>query len=314
MLEQILVKLMKEKLLYITLFCTVSIGFSQQLPQFTQYQYNTISINPAYAGSRNALSAIGLYRNQWTGFDGGPETSTLSIHSPLRNDKIGIGFSFINDELGFENFTFLYADFSYTIKTGEKTKLAFGLKGGFTSFSLDDELFLDPDVANDPFFQQSVTRFNPNFGLGLFFHSDQWYIGASSPRIINYDNNEVSGDAFRALDRNSYYFLGGYAFPIKYNVVFKPSFLVKYTNGAPASVDLTATFLFNEKLWLGASYRFADSVGAIVDFQISPQFRIGYAYEYSVSDIRPFNNGTHEILLIYEFKFNSSKLKSPRYF
>ncbi|NAS30255.1 type IX secretion system membrane protein PorP/SprF [Flavobacteriaceae bacterium R38] len=305
---------MRKKLLYIILLGTVFSGFSQQLPQFTQYQYNTIAINPAYAGSRNALSVVGIYRNQWTGFDGAPETATLSIHSPLRNDKIGIGFSFINDALGFENFTFLYGDFSYTIQTGEKTRLAFGLKAGFTSFSLDDELFLDPDVSNDPFFQDSFSRFSPNFGLGLYFHSDDWYVGASSPRIINYDNNETSGDAFRALDRNSYYFLGGYVFPLNYNLSFRPSFLVKYTKGAPASVDLTATFLFHEKLWLGASYRFGDSVGAIADFQVSRQLRLGYAYEYSISDIQPFNSGTHEFLLIYEFKFNSSKLKSPRYF
>ncbi|NER14048.1 type IX secretion system membrane protein PorP/SprF [Leptobacterium flavescens] len=305
---------MKKNLVYIILFWCAFTAYSQQLPQFTQYMYNTISINPAYAGSRNALSIVGIHRNQWTGFDGAPETSTLSIHSPLRNDKIGLGVSFINDALGFENFTFLYGDFSYTIQTGVKTKLAFGLKGGFTRYSLDDELFLDPDVANDPFFQQPVNRWNPNFGLGLYFHSDEWYIGASSPRIINYDNNETEGDAFRALDRNSYYFLGGYVFPLSYSVKFRPSVLVKYTKGAPASVDMTATFLFHEKLWLGASYRFGDSVGAIADFQISPQLRLGYAYEYSVSDIRPFNSGTHEFLLIYEFKFSSSKLKSPRYF
>lgn len=305
---------MKQKLAISILFLLGVTGFSQQLPQFTQYQYNTISINPAYAGSRNALSAVGLYRNQWTGFNGAPETGTLSVHSPLRNDKIGLGISIINDELGFENFTFAYADFSYTIKTGEKTRLAFGIKGGITRYSLDNELFLDPDVANDPFFQQSIDRTTPNFGLGLYFHSDTWFVGASSPRIINYDNNETAGDAFKALDRNSYYLLGGYVFPLSYNTSFRPSFLVKYTDGAPVSVDLTATFLFHERLWIGASYRFGDAVGAIADFQVAPQFRIGYAYEYSTSDIRPFNDGTHEILLIYEFKFSNSKLKSPRYF
>ena len=305
---------MKKRLLFIIFICTVSEVFAQQLPQFTQYMFNTIAINPAYAGSRNSLSAVGIYRNQWTGFDGAPETATLSIHSPLRNDKIGIGFSFVNDRLGFENFSFVYTDFSYTVRTGASTRLAFGIKAGFSSYSLDNEIFNNPDVTSDPFFGQQLNRFTPNFGAGVYFYGESWYVGASAPRLVNTDNNEIGGDAFRAIDRNNYYFLGGYVFPLSYNVKFRPSFLVKYTRGAPGSVDLTANFLFYDKLWLGASYRFADAIGAIVDFQISPQWRIGYAYEYSTSDIRPFNNGTHEVLLIYELKFLNSKLKSPRYF
>lgn len=305
---------MKKKLLYILFFGSIFSCFSQQLPQFTQYMFNTIAINPAYAGSRNSLSAVGIYRNQWTGFDGAPETGTVSIHSPLRNDKIGLGLSFINDALGFENFTFVYADFSYTIRTGLNSRLAFGIKGGFSSYSLDGELFQDPDVISDPFFGQRFNEFNPNFGAGVYFYNDKLYAGFSSPRLLNYDNNGVGGDDFRAIDRNSYYLLGGYVFTLNPNVKLRPSFLVQYTRGAPASVNLTANFLFYDKLWLGASYRFADSVGAIVDFQVSPQIRLGYAYEYSVSDIRPFNSGTHEVLLIYELKFLNSKLKSPRYF
>ncbi|MBN4057961.1 type IX secretion system membrane protein PorP/SprF [Olleya sp. AH-315-K02] len=287
-------------------------AFSQQLPQFTQYMYNTISINPAYAGSRETLSLVGLHRSQWVGLDGGPTTQTFSIHAPMRNEKVGLGLSFINDELGFENFTYIYGDFSYTINLNAKTKLAFGLKGGFTSYSIDQEL-RDAE-PNDPAIYGIENRWNPNIGLGTFLHSNKWYLGLSAPRILTTDLN--GEDNVQALERISYYFTGGYVFNLNKSTKFKPAFLIKATNGAPISYDLTANFLFNEKLWLGAAYRFNESagaLGAIMDIQVSKQLRLGYAYEYPISDIRPYTNGTHEILLMFEV-FKSKRIKSPRYF
>jgi type IX secretion system PorP/SprF family membrane protein len=287
-------------------------AFSQQLPQFTQYMYNTISINPAYAGSRETLSLVGLHRSQWVGLDGGPTTQTFSIHAPMRNEKVGLGLSFINDELGFENFTYIYGDFSYTINLNAKTKLAFGLKAGFTSYSIDQEL-RDAE-PNDPAIYGIENRWNPNMGLGTFLHSNKWYLGLSAPRILTTDLN--GEDNVQALERISYYITGGYVFDLNKSTKFKPAFLVKATNGAPLSYDFTANFLFNEKVWLGAAYRFNESagaLGAIMDFQVSKQLRIGYAYEYPISDIRPYANGTHEILLMFEV-FKSKRIKSPRYF
>ncbi len=287
-------------------------AMSQQLPQFTQYMYNTISINPAYAGSRETLSLVGLHRSQWVGLEGGPTTQTFSIHSPMRNEKVGLGLSFINDELGFENFTYIYVDFSYTIHLNEKTKLAFGLKGGFTSYSIDQEL--RNAQPNDPAIFGIEDRWSPNIGAGVFLHTNKWYLGLSAPRILNTDYN--GNNNYAALERVSHYLTGGYVFDINKTVKFKPAFMVKATNGAPLSYDLTANFLFNEKLWLGAAYRLNESTGAfgaLVDFQVSKQFRIGYAYEHPVSDIRPFANGTHEILLMFEV-FKSKRVKSPRYF
>ena len=172
----------------ILLNCGISIA--QQLPQFTQYMYNTISINPAYAGSRETLSIVGLHRSQWVGLEGGPSTQTISIHSPLSNDRVGVGVSFINDKLGYENFTYLYGDFSYTIPLGEKTKLAFGIKGGFTHYNLDQEVLNDPDVSSDPFFDDISNRWSPNVGLGTFLHTNRWYLGLSAPRILNNDYNK----------------------------------------------------------------------------------------------------------------------------
>lgn len=304
-------KFIKFNIIAIALLCS-STAFSQQLPQFTQYMFNTISINPAYAGSRETLSLVGLHRSQWIGLDGGPTTQTFSIHSPMRNEKVGLGLSFIHDELGFENFSYIYGDFSYTIQVSEKTKLAFGLKGGFTSYSIDQELRdAEPD---DPAIYGIEDRWSPNIGAGAFLHTNRWYIGLSAPRILNTDYH--GSDDYEALERISYYLTGGVVVDLSETTKLKPSFLVKATNGAPLSYDLTANFLFNEKLWLGAAYRFNESAGAlggIFDFQVSKQWRIGYAYEHPISDIRPYSGGTHEILLMFEV-FKSKRVKSPRYF
>jgi len=288
------------------------VSVAQQLPQFTQYMYNTISINPAYAGSRETLSVVGLHRSQWVGLEGGPSTQTLSVHTPLRNEKVGVGVSFINDELGYQNFQYLYADFSYTINLGEKTKLAFGLKAGFTGFSLDDDF--QQAEFNDPVIFGYQDRWKPNIGTGLYLHTNRWYLGLSAPRLLNTD---YTGDEeFESLERVSYYFTGGYVFDLTQEVKFKPATLLKYTNGAPLSLDLTANFLFFDKLWVGPAYRVsenASSFGGIIDFQISKQFRVGYAYDNPTSDLRPYTTGTHEILLMFEL-FKSKRIKSPRYF
>lgn len=312
-------KEMKHNLFALLILCS-TVGFAQQLPQFSQYMFNTMSINPAYAGSRETLSIVGLHRSQWVGLDGGPTTQTLSIHTPLPNEKIGLGLSIINDELGFENFVYVYGDVSYTINTGENTKLAFGLKAGVTHYNLDSEFLADQSVSSDPFFTNFSNKWNPNIGVGLMLHTNKWYLGLSTPRILNTDYNETVQDPnvdYIALERLSYYFTGGYVFEMSRNVKFKPAFLVKATNGAPISIDLNANFLFNEKLWLGGSYRFnqdTSTIGALADFQVSNQMRIGYTYEHYITDLRPYTGGTHEILVMFEVFKPSKRMKSPRYF
>lgn len=304
-------KLIKKHIIaFALLSCTV--GIAQQLPQFTQYMFNTISINPAYAGSRETLSIVGLHRSQWVGIDGAPTTQTLSLHSPLRNEKIGLGFSLIRDELGFENFTYLYGNFSYTINTGDKTKLAFGLMAGFTQYSLDGDY--RAEEGSDPLVYGVEDRWSPNIGAGVYWHSTRWYLGLSAPRLLN--QNHSNNDDYEALDRVSYYLTGGYVFDLGQNIKLKPAFLVKATNGAPLSYDLTANFLFYEKLWIGGGYRLNEgtsSIGGIVDFQVSKQFRIGYAYEQESSVLRNYTGGTHEIIVMFEL-FKEQRVKSPRYF
>ena len=283
---------------------------AQQLPQFTQYMYNTISINPAYAGNRDAVSVVGLHRSQWSGLAGAPQTQTLSIHSPLRNEQIGLGLSIINDKAGYENYTYAYGDFSYTINVNALTTLSFGLKAGMSYYNLDEDLLQDVD---DPFFNDDVfNRWTPNFGAGLFLSSQDWYLGLSAPKLINNDNNEHS--EYVALEQVHYYLTGGYVFDLSNTWKLRPSTLLKATKGAPLSVDISSTFIYDEKVYLGANYRIDDAVGGFVDFQILPSFRVGYAYEYSISDLQPYTSGTHEILLIYEFRRQNTKYKSPRFF
>jgi len=309
--------MMIKKIIKLNIFVLVLLSctnlFSQQDTQITQYMFNPISINPAYAGSRQAISILGLYRNQWAGLNGGPITQVFSIHSPMKNENVGLGFSFINEEIGFENFSKAHVDYSYTINIGYETKLAFGLKASVTSYSLDQEL---RDAApNDLVIQNIKHSWNPNIGMGLFLHSNKGYIGLSAPRILNVDYDQT--EEFSVLERNSYFLTAGLLFDINNNLKLKPSFLVRQTNGAPISYDLSAHFLFNEKLWLGTSYRFNEStraaVAAMVNLQISKQLTAGYAYETSLSNLGAYSNNTHEIILMFEI-FKNKRIISPRYF
>lgn len=285
---------------------------AQQLPQFTQYMYNTISINPAYAGSRDGFSITALNRNQWAGLSGGPVTQTISLQAPLNNEKIGLGLSVINDKAGYEKYTYVYADFSYTVDVSDDVTLAFGLKGGASYYDLDEDLFAEPSVLSDPFFNDQFNNWSPNFGAGVYLSSQNWYMGLSAPKIINNDNNDFS--QYVALEQVHYYLTGGYVFDLNDSWKLRPTALVKATKGAPLSFDMSGTVIYDEKLYLGATYRLDDAVGAFVDFQILPPLRIGYAYEYSVSDLRPYTSGSHEILLIFELRSKNTKYKSPRFF
>lgn len=294
-----------------TLLVTMFMGSmlaAQQLPQFTQYMYNTISVNPAYAGSRETINATLLHRNQWAGLEGNPRTNTFSVHTPLRNERIGLGISYINDRLGFESTNYVYGDFSYTVPVTGEINMSFGLKGGFTNYNLEN-----PD-ANDPFFNSNFNSWSPNFGAGIYIGSNRWYLGASSPRILNTDLNDGE---FEALERNSYYGIGGFVVDVSRNVKFRPTVIAKITNGAPATYDFTSSFLLNEKFWIGASYRINDAsnFGALMDYQVSRDFRVGYAYDLPTSTILPYTGGTHEIILIFEpSRKRGGAIKSPRYF
>lgn len=285
---------------------------AQQDAQFTQYMFNTISVNPAYAGSRGALSIFGLYRTQWIGLDGAPETSTFSINTPINNSKLGLGVSLVNDKIGPTNENTLSADLSYSIPTSETFKLSFGIKATANLFNLDVTKLSFED-QDDPQFQGLDNKFTPNVGAGVYWHSDKAYFGLSVPNFIEtdrYDDNDTA--IFK--DKINYYFMAGYVFDLNYDIKFKPALLTKMVQGAPLQVDVSGNFMFYEKFTLGMAYRWSASVSAMAGFQVSDGLYIGYGYDHETTNLRKYNSGSHEIFLRFEFFNNYSKMTSPRFF
>lgn len=300
-------KYFKTSYLLLALLFLPCTGSAQQFPQFSQYMYNTISINPAFAGSREILVINLLNRNQWVGLDGAPETQTFSAHTSIPFTKLGLGLSVINDKLGYERKTNLFADVSYRIDldSHDEYKITFGLKAGFRKYGIDDSLLNDPDYNNDPFLNSLDTKWQPNFGVGIYFRGESFYLGLSSPRLINNQNNEE----FVSIERMSYFFNGGYVWEINKRLIFKPTFLVKVTEGAPVSFDISTMFLINENIWVGGSYRFTESFGALVNFKIYEGLSIGYSYEYITTSLSTYTSGSHEIMINYEFNFPKPRCK-----
>jgi type IX secretion system PorP/SprF family membrane protein len=285
--------------------------YAQQDAQFTQYMYNTININPAYAGSRGALSMFALHRTQWVGLDGAPVTNTVSINTPLNASNLGLGVSLVNDKIGPTTENAISADLSYTIQTSETWKLSFGIKATANLFDLDASK-LNPVDATDPSLQ-NYSKFSPNIGAGVYWHSDKAYIGLSVPNFIEtnrYDDNEVA--IFK--ERISYYLIAGYVFDISDTVKFKPALLTKMVEGAPLQVDASANFMFYDKFMLGLSYRWSASVSAMAGFQITDGLYIGYGYDKETTNLDNYNSGSHEIFLRYELFNNIKKITTPRFF
>ncbi len=298
-------------ILYIIVLLGFQIAHAQQDPQFTQYTLNPLSVNSAYAGSRGHISIIGLHRSQWVGLDGAPRTTTISVDAPLKN-RVGVGLSIVQDELGPSEETYTDANFSYTIPVSRNFKLAFGLKAGFRLLSLDFNKGTRVN-SNDIAFQQGLNNeFFPTFGAGLFLHSKKKYFGVSIPNVLN-DKQFADLSNLQAEERFHLFFIGGWVMDIAESVKFKPAFLVKHVQGTPLSVDVSANFLIQERFSLGVSYRWDDSVSGLAGFQISPNLLISYAYDFTTTDLEIANSGTHEISLRFDI-FKDRILKSPRFF
>jgi type IX secretion system PorP/SprF family membrane protein len=295
----------------ITSILCVDFATAQQDPQYTQYMYNQNVVNPAYAGLQEGLALGLLYRNQWSALDGAPETFTFNAHAPI-GERTGLGVSIIKDELGPVKETNAYVDFSYTIPVSSNYQLAFGLKAGVTfhDIGLADLELQDP---GDPFFSQNISETTPNIGAGVFLYSDNFYVGASVPNILNSLHLDDNGLQFGS-ETNHYFVTSGYVFQTTENIKLKPSVLVKSAFDAPTSFDVNLNALFLEKFELGVSYRLDDSFSGIVGFQATPELRIGYAYDAVVSEINNVAPSSHEIILTYNIIFNKRALRSPRYF
>ena len=290
---------------------TAVVSFAQQDAQYTQYMYNTINVNPAYAGSRGALSIFGLHRTQWVGMDGAPVTNSFSVNTPINESKLGVGFSVVNDKIGPTVENNISADISYTIQTSETWKLSFGIKASASMFDLNIS-DLNPEDQNDPQFQ-NFQKFSPNIGAGIYFHSDKAYIGLSVPNFIQNDN--INGDDVAIYkELMSYYFIAGYVFDINYNLKFKPALMTKLTAGAPLQIDLSGNFMYNDKFVLGAAYRWDAAFSAMAGFQVYEGLFVGYAYDSDTTNLKNYNSGSHELFLRFELFNHLNKIVSPRFF
>lgn len=302
---------MKTRILLFVLMFTGVVSYAQQDAQFTQYMYNTININPAYAGSRGAMSIFALHRTQWVGLDGAPVTNTVSINTPLNSSNLGLGVSVINDKIGPTNETAISADLSYTIPTSETYKLSFGIKATANLFDLNVNK-LNPENPVDPSLQ-NFNKFTPNIGAGVYLHSDKAYVGLSIPNFIEskrYDDNEVA--IFK--EKINYYLIAGYVFDLSSSVKFKPALLTKMVEGAPLQMDISGNFMFNDKITLGVAYRWSAALSAMVGFQVSDGLYIGYGYDRETTNLKNYNTGSHEIFLRYEIFKNNDKITTPRFF
>ena len=287
-------------------------SYGQQDPQYTQYMYNTMSINPGYAGSKGYLSIATLARTQWVGINGAPETQTLSFHTPIGYSGVGFGMNIINDKLGPSQEVYFDANISYTIKTSEEGNLAFGLRLGGRLLSLDwtKGRFQNP---GDVVFNQNIdNRFLPTLGAGLYYYTEKWYMGLSVPNFLRTDHYDDHIESV-AAERLHYFLIAGYVFDLSDNIKFKPAAIAKVVSGAPLSIDVSANFLINEKFNLGLAYRWDDSISALFGFQISEGLHVGYAYDLTTSNYRNYNSGTHEVMIRFDV-LRAQRLKSPRFF
>ncbi len=287
---------------------------AQQDPQYTNYMYNTVNINPAYAGSRGALSIFGLHRSQWVGLDGAPTTNSFSVNTPIADSKVGLGVSFVNDALGVMDENTISIDFSYTLDLNNRgSKLSFGMKG---SANLLNVAYSDLNKynPNDPQLLNDVqNEFTPNIGAGIYWHNEKSYVGFSVPSFLEstrYDNNIQS----TMQQKMHYYLMAGHVFEINPMLKFKPAFLIKAVNGAPLQADVTANFLIHDKFTIGGAYRWDAAWSGLVGFQVTDGLFIGYSYDSDIKTLRNYNNGSHEIFLRFELFNKYRRVNSPRFF
>ena len=309
---------MKTKIIGLMLMLLSIASFAQQDAQYTQYMYNTIAVNPAYAGSRQAMSIFALHRTQWVGIEGAPVTNSFSINTPINESKVGLGLSFVNDQIGPSDENNIAIDFSYTIPASEKYKMSFGIKASANLLNVDFTKLTyqpgDPDAYQD----NIDNKFSPNIGVGFYLHSDKGYLGLSAPNLIeteHFDGSATSSSTSHiATEKINYYLIAGYVFDMSPSLKFKPSLQTKYVQGAPLQVDLSANFMIEEKFVAGLAYRWSAAMSAMVGFQVSDSFFVGYAYDFDTTDLADYNSGSHEIFLRYELFNKFDKIISPRFF
>ncbi len=291
--------------------------FAQQNALFSQYMFNTLAINPAYAGSRNVVAATALYRNQWVGIDGAPQTGTFTVDAPFAAERIGLGIQVISDKIGITKTTGLVLSSAYRIPLNNGS-LSFGMQGSMNRYHAGfSTVDLDPaGPVADPAYTSDVNMTLYNFGSGIYFHSSRFYAGLSFQDFVRnrLNRDTISAGDITARQSTHAYFATGYVFPLGYDFNLKTSVLFKGVKGAPVQADLNATLWIKEMIAVGVEYRTSADISALMEIRISPQVRIGYAYDKSITSLGSFNSGSHEFMLRYEFSFDRDRTLSPRYF
>jgi type IX secretion system PorP/SprF family membrane protein len=309
---------MKSKLTVLVLTILSVIGYAQQDAQYTQYMYNTIVVNPAYAGSRDVLSVFALHRTQWVGLDGAPVTNAVSINTPITGSNIGLGVSVVNDRIGPSDENNIAVDISYTIPTSETYKVSFGIKATANMLNVDFTKLHKYNPADSRYADNIDNKFSPNIGAGIYVHSDNTYFGLSIPYFMETKHFDAtarsSASTFIANERLHYYLIAGYIFDMSTSVKFKPSILTKVVKGSPLQLDFSGNFLINEKFTAGVAYRWNAAISALVGFQASDSWFIGYSYDFDTANLANYNSGSHEIFLRYELFKKNNGIISPRFF
>jgi type IX secretion system PorP/SprF family membrane protein len=286
---------------------------AQQDPMFSQYMFNTLAFNPAYAGSADVFTTMLLSRHQWVGFEGAPSTQTLSLHSPLPLNGLAMGGNVVHDRTGPASQTGAFLDLAYRIRTGSTSRLSFGLQGGMNLYQADIASLtsVDPDPAS-----VSISgRMLPNFGFGLYWHGPRHYIGVSAPKLLENDlMDATSGTVTVSTESRHYFLIAGMVFDMGRDLKFKPSVMARSVEGAPLSIDINANFLLRERIWFGAMLRPGAGFGVMTQLQVTDQFRAGYAFDAATTGIGRYNAGTHELMIGYDLRFSKGRTVSPRYF
>ncbi|PIB35524.1 hypothetical protein BFP72_09035 [Reichenbachiella sp. 5M10] len=292
---------------------------AQQQGMFTQYMFNGLALNPAYAGSQETLSLTALTRYQWVGIDGAPNTQTFSAHAPFKKDRIALGLQLYNDNIGVSNTFSTFVSAAYRINF-EKATLSMGLQLGFSSYKSDVTALNPVFDLDDVALSENVHEpFKPNMGTGAYFYSDRYYIGLSLPTLFNSTINSFDIDDSNltyksGTSKRHTYLTAGYVFDLGTHFKLKPSTLLKYVAGAPIQFDINANLLIDEVVWVGVSYRNGESIDFLVELLITSDLRLGYAYDYTLNDLNNISQGSHELMLNYRIEFKKDNITSPRYF
>jgi len=312
----------------VVLLLILGIGSSplraQQDKMFSQYMFNMMALNPAYAGSRDVLSASALYRNQYTGING-PQTATFTMDMPLNSERVGVGLQLYGDKFGEAQEAGAFASYAFRIKVGQKSTLALGLQGGASSFTWNlANVKTGPDGQIDPAFAQNISKVLPNFGTGIYLSNDRSYLSLSVPRLIKNKLSEYATTNNRSELRRHAYLAAGFVVGITPGIKMKPSMLVKYAEGAPLGFDGNVNFWFADRIALGVSVRrnqfssfttySTDALVGLLEVQLTDQFRFGYAYDHTMNGLQSIAPSSHEIMLRYEFGFGKNRILTPRYF